>query len=122
MANIEKNHESAGGRERKSRSQYSWPEDTGVHPERHHARACDDERYIAADETDSVADNCISRTGRFGERRKEKEIRGGSERWKHKWIAAHERQQSKHSDGDESIHKHVDGPHESRREVMEQPM
>ena len=41
-------------------------------------------------------------------KREEQEIRGGPERREHKWIAANERQQRKHSDRDKAVHKHID--------------
>jgi hypothetical protein len=55
-----------------------------------------------------MAENRVSGAGRFGQRGKEQEIRGWPERWKHKWIAAHERQQGKNSNCDEAIYEHID--------------
>src|SRR6476646_6897000 len=122
MANIEENHQCASRRERKRRRQDSWPEDTWVCTERQSSSTSDNERHITADKADSMAKDSVSGARGLAERGEEQEIRGRSERWKHKWVAAHNRQQRKHANRDKAIHEHVCGPDKSRGEVQQQPV
>ena len=85
-------------------------------------RSGDRKGSVAADQSNGVSQNGIARTRGFGQRGKEEEIRGWTERRKHKWAARNKGQQREQPDGDEAIDADVDGPYQAQRKVVQQPL
>jgi len=79
------------------------------------------EGSIAADESDSVAQNGITRARGFRQRRKEEQIRRRTERRKNKRAARNKGQQCEQPDCDEAIHVDIGSPDQARRTVLQQP-
>ena len=52
----------------------------------------------------------------------EKEICRGTERWKDKWASSKKSEQAEQSNSDEAVHADVDCPHQTWREVPQEPI
>ena len=76
---------------------------------------------VATDESNSVPQDGITRAGGFSQRRKEKEIRSGAEGWKDKWASSEKGEQAEQSNSDEAVYADIDCPHQTCREVLQEP-
>src|SRR5580658_9469892 len=93
----------------------------GVHAKRRAGCHHKHEGGVAADESNRVPKNGITRAGDFSQWGKEKEICSGAEGWKDKRTSSKKGEQAEQSNRDEAVYADIDGPNQPWRETLQEP-
>src|SRR5579863_5186005 len=121
MTYPQKGHERASSRKRERSGQQPCAMDTGADTKRRTRSNRKGKRSVPTDESNCVPQDGITRAGDFSQWGKEKEIRCGAERWEDKWASSEKGEQAEQSNGDEAVYADIDCPHQTCREVLQEP-